>query len=123
MQLGVYLMIIIILLRLIDFKSEDKQEKIVEKVSPIIMFGRASLTIFVFEAFVATIFHVFLDFINPKWNTEAYTVLIFGLFNLAFWWVILYFWRKKDFKGSVEWTGVYIIRKLSGIGSREPENI
>lgn len=122
MQLGVYLMIIIILLRLIDFKPEEKQEKIVKNVSPIIMFGRASLTIFVFEAFVATVFHVILDSIVPEWNTEAYVVLIFGLFNLAFWYFILHFWKKKDFKGSVEWTGVYIIRKLSGIGKKEPEN-
>ena len=122
MQLGVYLMIIIILLRLIDFKPEDKQEKIVKKTSPIIMFGRVSLTIFVFEAIVATIFHWILDFINPRWNTEAYVVLIFGLFNLAFWYLIVYFWKKKDFKGSVEWTGVYVIKKLSGIGKKEPEN-
>ena len=77
------------------------------------MFGRASLTIFVFEAFIATVFHVILDLIVPGWNTEVYVVLIFGFFNLAFWYVVLYFWKKKDFKGSVEWTGGYIIKKLS----------
>lgn len=122
MQLGVYIFIIIILLRLIDFKPEEKREKIVKNVSPIIMFGRASLTIFVFEAFVATIFHVTLDLINPRWNTEAYVVLIFGVFNLAFWWGILYLWKKIDFKGSVEWTGVYVIKKLSGSSRKETEN-
>ena len=119
MQLGVYLMIIILLLRLIDFKPEEKQERIAKKLSPIILFGRASLTIFVFEAFIATIFHIILDLIVPGWNTEAYVVLIFGFFNLAFWGIVLYFWEKKDFKGSIEWTGVYIVRKLSGFGRKE----
>jgi len=47
MQLGVYLMIIIILIRMIDLKPQEKQEKIAKKFSPVIMFGKVSLTIFV----------------------------------------------------------------------------
>ena len=119
MQLGVYIMIIIVLLRLVDLKSEEKQEKIAKKFSLVIMFGRASLTIFVFEAFLATIFHVILNLIIPGWNTEPLVVLIFGIFNLAVWWIILHFWQKKDFKGSVEWMGGYVVRKLSGFGRKE----
>ena len=119
MQLGVYIFIIIILLRLVDFKSEEKQEKIAKKLSPVIMFGRASLTIFVFEAFLATIFNVILNLIIPGWNAEPFVVLIFGIFNLAVWWVILHFWQKKNFKGSVEWTGGYIIKKLSKFGKED----
>jgi len=122
MQLGVYIMIIIILLRLVDLKSEEKQEKIAKRFSPVIMFGRASLTIFVLEAFLATIFHVILNLINPLWNSEPVVVLIFGIFNLAVWWIILHFWQKIDFKGSVEWMGVYVIRKLSGSGRKEEIN-
>jgi len=122
MQLGVYIMIIIILLRLIDFRPEEKQERIVKRLSPIIMFGRVSLTIFVLEAFVATVFHVILNLIAPGWNTEAYVVLIFGIFNLAFWWLLLHFWQKKDFKGSVEWMGIYIVRKLTSSGRKEGDN-
>ncbi len=122
MQLGVYIMIIIVLLRLVDLKSEEKQEKIAKKFSLVIMFGRASLTIFVFEAFLATIFHVILNLIIPGWNTEPLVVLIFGIFNLALWWIILHFWQKKDFKGSVEWMGGYVVRKLSGFGRKEEDN-
>ena len=122
MQLGVYILIIIFLLRLIDLKPEEKQERIAKRLNPIIIFGRASLTIFVLEAFIATVFHVILDLIVPGWNTEAYVVLIFGLFNLAFWGAILYFWKKKDFKGSVEWMGAYVVRKLSGFRRNESEN-
>ena len=122
MQLGVYIMIIIILLRLVDLKPEEKQEKIAKRFSPVIMFGKASLTIFVLEAFLATIFHVILNLIIPGWNTEPFVVLIFGIFNLAVWWIILHFWQKKDFKGSVEWMGVYVVRKLSGFGRKEDEN-
>jgi hypothetical protein len=122
MQLGVYIMIIIIMIRLIDLKSEEKREKIAKKLSPIIMFGKASLTIFVLEAFLATIFHVILNLIIPGWNTEPFVVLIFGIFNLAVWWIILHFWQKKDFKGSVEWMGVYVVRKLSGFGRKEEKN-
>jgi len=122
MQLGVYIMIIIIMIRLIDLKSEEKREKIAKKLSPIIMFGKASLTIFVLEAFLATIFHVILNLIIPGWNTEPFVVLIFGIFNLAVWWIILHFWQKKDFKGSVEWMGVYVVRKLSGFGRKEENN-
>jgi len=122
MQLGVYIMIIIVLLRLVDLRSEEKQEKIAKKFSPVIMFGRVSLTIFVFEAFLATIFHVILNLIIPGWNTEPLVVLIFGVFNLAVWWIILHFWQKKDFKGSVEWMGGYVVRKLSGFGRKEDDD-
>ena len=122
MQLGVYLMIIIILIRMIDLKPQEKQEKIAKKFSPVIMFGKVSLTIFVFEAFLATIFHVILNLIIPGWNAEPFVVLLFGVFNLAAWWVILHFWQKKDFKGSIEWMGVYVVRKLSGFGRKEEDN-
>jgi len=122
MQLGVYIMIIIILIRVIDLKPLEKQEKIAKKFKPVIMFGRASLTIFVFEAFLATIFHVILNLIIPGWNTEPFVVLLFGIFNLAVWWIILHFWQKKDFKGSIEWMGGYVVRKLSGFGRKEEDN-
>jgi uncharacterized membrane protein len=122
MQLGVYIMIIIILIRVIDLKPLEKQEKIAKKFKPVIMFGRASLTIFVFEAFLATIFHVILNLIIPGWNAEPFVVLLFGIFNLAIWWVILHFWQKKDFKGSIEWMGGYVVRKLSGFGRKEEDN-
>ena len=121
MQLGVYIMIIIILLRLVDLRSEEKQKKIAKKLGPVIMFGRASLTIFVFEAFLATIFHFILNLIIPGWNTEPFVVLIFGIFNLVVWWIILHFWQKKDFQGSIEWMGVYVVRKLSGFGRKEED--
>jgi hypothetical protein len=122
MQLGVYIMIIIILIRVIDLKPLEKQEKIAKKFKPVIMFGRASLTIFVFEAFLATIFHVILNLIIPGWNAEPFVVLLFGIFNLAVWWIILHFWQKKDFKGSIEWMGGYVVRKLSGFGRKEENN-
>jgi len=122
MQLGTYFMIIILLLNLIDFKPKEKQEKIVKNFTPVMRFGRTSLTIFVLEAFVAAIFHFIYDLIVPGWNGELIMVLLFGVFNLALWWVILLFWEKKEFKGSIEWLGGQIIRKLSGTTSKKTQD-
>ena len=122
MQLGTYFMIIILLLNLIDFKPKEKQEKIVKNFAPVMRFGRTSLTIFVLEAFVAAIFHFIYDLIVPGWNDELIMVLLFGVFNLALWWVILLFWEKKEFKGSIEWLGGQIIRKLSGTTSKKTQD-
>jgi hypothetical protein len=53
-QLGFYFFIIVILLKTIDFQTEEKQEKVVRKTTPILRFGIISLTIFVFETVIAT---------------------------------------------------------------------
>ena len=113
-QLGFYFFVIVILLKLVDFKSEEKQEKILKKTTPIFRFSRVSLTIFVLEAAIAETFHFLLDYIIPGWNSDILVVLLFGVFNLALWWVILIFWEKKDFKWSVEWMGAQLMQKLSG---------
>lgn len=113
-QLGFYFFVIIILLKTIDFKTEEKQEKILKRTTPILRFSRVSLTIFILETAIAEIFHFFLDYLIPGWTSNIFMILIFGVFNLALWWIILIFWEKKDFKGSIEWIGARIVQILSG---------
>ena len=113
-QLGFYFFIIIILLKVVDFKPEEKQEKILSRTKSIFRFSRVSLTIYVFESAIAVIFHFFLDYMIPGWNNDILNILLFGVFNLVLWWIILIFWEKKDFKGSIEWMGAQLMQKLSG---------
>ena len=112
-QLGVYFLIVVSLLFAIDYKPEDKQEKILKKCTPILWFGRTSLTILVLEVPLAEIFRIFLSLIYPGWVDDFLACLLFGLFNLAIWGVILYFWKNKNFKGSLEWIGAQLVKKVS----------
>jgi len=112
-QLGFYFFIVIILLKTIDFKSEEKRESISKRATPFLRFSRVSLTIFILESALAEIFHFFLDYLIPGWSSNIYVIFIFGIFNLALWWIILIFWEKKDFKWSTEWIGRQIITKIS----------
>ncbi len=112
-QLGVYFLIIVALLSAIDFKPEDKQKKILERYRPVMWFGRTSLTILVLEVPLAEIFRLFLSLIYPNWVNDLFICVLFGLFNLAMWGIILFFWKKKNFKGSLEWLGAQIVKKAS----------
>jgi hypothetical protein len=113
-QLGVYFLIIIALLFAIDFKPEDKQEKILKKCTLITWFGKTSLTILVLEVPLAELFRKILSLLYPGWVNDLFACFLFGLFNLAIWGVILFFWKKKDFKGSFEWIGAQLVKKASG---------
>ena len=117
-QLGFYFFIIVILLKTFDFQTEEKQEKRVRKTTPILRFGRVSLTIFVFETVIATTINFFIiDYLIPGWNNEIIFILLIGVFNLALWWVILIFWEKKNFKGSIEWISAQLVKKVAGKSS------
>ena len=112
-QLGVYFLIIVGLLTGIDFKHEDKQERILKKVTPIMWFGRTSLTILVLEVPLAEIFRVFLNMIYSGWVNDIFACTLFGLFNLGIWGIILYFWKNISFKGSLEWCGARLVKMAS----------
>lgn len=112
-QLGVYFLIIVGLLYAVDFKSEDKQQKILKNLTPIIWFGRTSLTILVLEVPLAEIFRLILSLIYPGWVNDLLACLLFGLFNLAIWGIILFFWKNKNFRGSLEWIGAQLVKQSS----------
>ena len=112
-QLGVYFLIIIVLLYTIDFKPKDKQEKKVKNTSLIMWFGRTSLTILVLEVPLAEIFRLILSLFYPGWVNDFIACLLFGFFNLIIWGIILFFWKNKNFKGSLEWTGAQLVKKAA----------
>lgn len=113
-QLGVYFLIIIVLLYAIDFKPEEKQDKILKNSTIIMWFGRTSLTILVLEVPLAEIFRLILSLIYPGWVNDFIACVLFGLFNLIIWGIILFFWKNKHFKGSLEWIGARLVKKASG---------
>jgi len=112
-QLGVYFLILVALLSAIDFKHEDKQKKILERYTPVMWFGRTSLTILVLEVPLAEIFRLILSLIYPGWVNDLFTCVLFGLFNLVMWGIILFLWEKIKFKGSLEWLGAQLVKKAS----------
>lgn len=114
-QLGFYFFIIVILLKTFDFQTEEKLEKRVRKTTPLLRLGRVSLTIFVFETVIAATINFFIiDYLIPGWKNNILFILLIGVLNLALWWVLLIYWEKKNFKGSIEWIGTQLVKKITG---------
>ncbi|TFG19118.1 MAG: hypothetical protein EU530_07225 [Promethearchaeota archaeon] len=70
------------------------------------MYSSISLTIYIFESFTSVILFQLIQriyYIKPI-SENFYVWMGFLLLNTLVWYVILYFWRKKDYKFSVEWT-------------------
>jgi hypothetical protein len=80
---------------------------------PLIMwFSRISLTIYLLETVVSELLGKAGQIIFPGWNETINGCLIFGALNVALWAIILYFWRKIDFRYSFEYFWVKTFSKF-----------
>ncbi len=110
-ELGVFLLLAVLILT-----SLEKRTRFLKSISLINCFGRISLTIYLLETPVSEILRIFLHLFLPDWDQTINGCLMFGLFNIFIWALILCFWRKNNFKYSLEYFWVLGFRKL-GKGS------
>lgn len=75
-------------------------------------FSRVSLTIYLLETTVSEVLRIAALRIIPDWNQTINGCLAFGAFNIAFWTVVLFFWRKASFRYSLEYFWVILFEKL-----------
>jgi surface polysaccharide O-acyltransferase-like enzyme len=106
-ELGVFLLLAVLILT-----SLDKRTRFLKSISLLNWFGRVSLTIYLLETLVSEILRIFLHQFLPDWDQTINGCLTFGLFNIFIWAGILFFWRKINFKYSLEYFWVQGFSKL-----------
>jgi hypothetical protein len=72
-------------------------------LTPLLRFGRLSLTVFMLEGALAMCVRLGLDAVRPGWNDALPAVLVFALGNVLLWHVLLVVWERADYRGSLEW--------------------
>lgn len=126
-------------IKIFDYRTGAEKESLARKIAPIRRFGTLSLTIFFFECLVQTCFSQFFrSFLIPRMAQSDFFRFLFeapfyiapkeriAVFDdfmamwplwilylasaIGFWFLILYLWKRKGYKGSLEWW----IAKLTG---------
>jgi len=75
-------------------------------------FSRVSLTIYLLETTVSEVFRLAGLRLFPGWNDTINGCLVFGAVNIIFWTIVLFFWRKVNFKYSLEYLWVALFERL-----------
>jgi hypothetical protein len=75
-------------------------------------FSRVSLTIYLLETTVSEVLRLAGLRLFPGWNNTINGCLVFGAVNIIFWTVLLFFWRRVNFKYSIEYFWVALFKRL-----------
>jgi surface polysaccharide O-acyltransferase-like enzyme len=75
-------------------------------------FSRVSLTIYLLETTVSEVLRIAGLRLFPGWNDTINGCLVFGAVNILFWTVVLFFWRRVNFKYSLEYFWVILFERL-----------
>jgi hypothetical protein len=75
-------------------------------------FSRVSLTIYLLETTVSEMLRIAGLRLFPGWNDTINGCLVFGAVNILFWTVVLFFWRRVNFKYSLEYFWVIMFERL-----------
>ena len=109
-ELGLFILFLMILLRKVDHINLKNEKTNKYKFITIRSFGMVALTVYFFEPLVAEVFITIIDlFAGKNWHNQIEFILLFGLFLLGFWTLILHFWKKINFAGSLEWLSVKLL--------------
>jgi hypothetical protein len=106
-ELGVFLLLVAT--TILAFKPGSK---IIASLSFIKWFSRITLTIYLLETFTSEIFRIIYLSFNPSWNQTIKGCLLFGGMNIILWIIILFFWRKADFRYSLEYFWVKFFTRI-----------
>lgn len=107
LELGLFLIMLISAFLLFEHKT-----KFLNKLPVMEWFSRISLTIYMLETFLSEIVRIILHSFLPNWDQTINGCLAFGVFNIVIWIVILFFWKKVNFKYSLEYFWVKFFDKI-----------
>ena len=106
-ELGIFLLLIPG-----TFLILENKKYLLSKLNFLKWFSGVSLTIYLSETFLSEVLRVIVTPIIPSWNKTINGCLLFGAFNIIIWLIILFFWKKVDFKYSLEYFWVKLFKKL-----------
>jgi len=107
LELGIFLLVLSCVLLF-----SGKPYRFSLKIPLVIWFSRLSLTIYLLETLVSELLGKAGHLLFPDWNQTINGCLLFGAVNVTLWAIILYFWRKIDFRYSLEYFWVKAFRKF-----------
>ncbi len=115
-QLGISFLYFLLALCLFDYISPTTQARRTKYFPWLRRFGMISATVYVFESLLAATFRHLLNAIPwfGGWNESMGGVIFYGLFLACVWGLITYFWEKINYKFSLEWGLIQIIKIGSG---------
>lgn len=102
-ELGLFLVVLTLILLI--FQNTKKPAGI---LTIPYWFSRVCLTVYLFETFISEILRMPLLTLVFGWDQTINGCLMFGGLNIIIWTLILYLWKKKDFKYSLEYFWVKI---------------
>lgn len=106
-ELGIFMLLLVFAILVLEPKLN-----FLNKLSIIKWFSRISLTIYILETTTSEIFRIALLQVWPSWNQTINGCLMFGSLNVVLWIIILFFWRKINFKYSLEYYWVLLFNKI-----------
>jgi hypothetical protein len=102
MQVGLFSFILLFLWRFTDARSGVERAPR-DRVGLISLCGRLSLTIFIWETPIRSLYAMLWDRVFPGWSGNIPVVLLFGLSMALVWMAAVRLWNQARFIGSVEW--------------------
>jgi peptidoglycan/LPS O-acetylase OafA/YrhL len=112
-ELGVFLLVIVFTVLAMTPGSGILRNMAVMK-----WFSRISLTIYLFETFTSEVLRILCLSAIPSWNQTITGSLMFGGLNIILWIIILFFWRKVNFRYSLEYFWVLFFSKAGKISTK-----
>jgi peptidoglycan/LPS O-acetylase OafA/YrhL len=106
-ELGLFLLLLVFTILIFEPRT-----KFLNKLPIFKWFTRISLTIYMLETFVSEIIRIILHSFLPNWDQTINGCLAFGAFNIVIWIIILFFWRKVNFKYSLEYFWVRFFNRI-----------
>jgi len=105
-ELGVFILLLISSILIFEPRKNFKKN-----LGVITWFSRISLTIYMLETTTSELMRIVFFEIDPNWNQTINGSLLFGGFNIILWIIILSFWKRIDFKYSLEYFWVRLFAR------------
>jgi uncharacterized membrane protein len=106
-ELGVFILMVVL-----TALSDRPAGRVTTKLSFIKWFSRITITIYLLETTTSELFRIIWLQVIPGWNQTINGCLLFGFLNVLLWIVILFFWRKVNFKYSLEYFWVKLFARI-----------
>ncbi|MEI7512039.1 MAG: hypothetical protein WCK01_01105 [Candidatus Uhrbacteria bacterium] len=106
-ELGIF-----ILLFIFTYFVVEPNIRFLKKLSFITWFSRVSLSIYLLETTLSELVRIVWSSVNPSWNQTINGSLLFGVGNIFLWILILWIWKRSNFKYSLEYFWVKWFDKL-----------
>jgi uncharacterized membrane protein len=104
MQVGLFSILVLVVWSLFDANGASAARGArAATVGPLTLCGRSSLTVFIWETPVRSLYAMLWDAVFPGWSGDLPVVILFGLTMAAIWVLVVLLWRRARFIGSMEW--------------------